>query len=93
MVLGCSALAASFLVAYGVGTLQHLNANAWYGGASKNLIDTTVDELEEGNTERVIEELKRLQQQFHPTYETRARYDTLIEDYMQRLGHDWKHAV
>ena len=93
VLLGCAAIAMSFLVAYGVGSLEHLNANAWYGGASQNLIETTVEELEKGNTEQVIEELKLLQEQFHPTYENRARYDKLIEDYMSRLGHEWKHAV
>lgn len=93
ILLGGGAIGMSLLVAYGVGSLEHLNANAWYGGASKNLIDTTIEELEAGNTEQVIEELKVLQEQFHPTYENRARYDKLIEEYMSRLGHEWKHAV
>ena len=93
MVLGCAALALSFVVAYGFGSLEHLNANAWYGGASKNLIDTTLEELEQGNTERVVEELRTLQEQFHPTYENRARYDKLIEEYMSRLGYEWEHEV
>jgi len=93
LVLGSSAIGLSFLIAYSVGSLEHLNANAWYGGASKNLIDTTVTELEKGNTEQVIRELKTLQNEFQPTYENRARYDKLIEGYLERLGHEWKHAV
>ena len=90
---GCAALAMSSLVAVGVGSLEHLNANAWYGGASKNLIDTTVEEIERGDTERLLKELKILQEQFQPTYENRARYDKLIEEFMSRLGKEWKHAV
>ena len=90
---GCAAIAASFLVAAGVGTLQHLTANAWYGGASKNLIDTTIDELEQGDSERLLQELKVLQDQFRPTYENRARYDELIKEFMSRLGKEWHHGV
>ena len=93
IVFGVAALSMSFLLAYGVGSLEHLNANSWYGGASKNLIDTNLDELEEGNTQQVIQELKRLQGQFHPTYEHRARYDELIEQYMSRLDHKAKPGV
>ena len=87
VLLGCSAIAMCFLVAFGVGTLEHLNANSWYGFASKNLIDTTIQELEQGNTDKVVEELKELQKQFQPTYENRARYDKLVEGYASRLGH------
>lgn len=90
---GIAALSMSFSVATGVGSLAHLNANAWYGGASKNLIDTTVEEMERGDTERLLKELKILQEQFQPTYENRARYDELIEEFMSRLGHPWKHSV
>src|SRR5688500_1698743 len=93
LLLGCSAISLSFLVAAGVGSLDRLNSNAWYGGASKNLIDATVEELESGNTDRVIQELKTLQRDFQPTYENRARYDKLIEDYLRRLGREWKHEV
>jgi hypothetical protein len=93
LLLGSSAIALSFLIAYTVGSLEHLNANAWYGGASKNLIDATVTELEKGNTEQVIRELKALQNEFQPTYENRARYDKLIEGYLEHLGHEWRHKV
>ena len=82
---GCAALAVSFLVAVGVGSLEHFNANAWYGGASKNLVDATVEEIEHGDTKRLLRELKVLQDQFQPTYKNRARYDKLIEDFVSRL--------
>lgn len=91
--IGIAALSMSFLVAAGVGSLEHLNANAWYGSASKNLIDTTVEEIECGDTQRLLEELKILQEQFHPTYENRAHYDELIEEFMSRLDRQWKHNV
>jgi len=93
IVAGVAALSMSFLVAAGVGSLEHFNANAWYGGASKNLIDTTIEEIERGETERLLKELKILQEEFQPTYENRARYDKLIEKFMSRLGHEWRDAV
>ena len=86
--LGCCSIGASFLIALAVGSLEHLNANAWYGGASQRLIDATIHELESGNTERVVEELRTLQSEFHPSYENRARYDGLVDDYVSRLGRD-----
>jgi len=93
IIAGIAAISMSFLVATGVGSLERLNSNAWYGGASKNLIDTTIEELERGETERLLEELKILQERFQPTYENRARYDTLIEEFISRLGQDWRDAV
>jgi len=90
---GIAAIAVSFLVAIGVGALEHLNANAWYGSASKNLIDTTIEELEHGDQARLLKELKSLQKEFQPTYENRARYDKLIEGFLSRLGRKRKHAV
>lgn len=83
----------NFFVAVGVGSLERLNANAWYGNASKNLIDTTIEEMERGDTDRLLKELKILQKQFQPTYENRARYDKLIEEFISRLGKEWNHAV
>ena len=85
LVAGLAALSMSFLIATGVGALEHLTANAWYGEASKRLVDTTVEELERGETERLLAELKILQQQFQPTYENRARYDELVETFVSRV--------
>jgi cytochrome c biogenesis protein CcdA len=83
---GCAAIAMSFLVAAGVGSLERFNSNAWYGFASKKLIDTTVEQVERGDTERLLRELKTLQEQFQPTYENRARYDQLVDDFVTRIG-------
>lgn len=85
LVAGLATISASYLVATGVGALEHLNANAWYGSASKMLVDATVEELERGETERLLAELKTLQEQFQPTYENRARYDELVETFVSRL--------
>lgn len=91
--LGLAALATSFLLAAGVGSFERFNSNAWFGEASKNLIDTTIDEIERGDTERLLKELKALQEQYQPTYEHRARYDELIKEFLSRLGREWKHVL
>src|SRR5262249_2198152 len=81
LLLGCCALA---LVGGGAGlaaTLgERFNSNAWYGAASGDLIDATVDALEGGRTGAVLAERKRLRGRFEPTYENRARYDRLVEE-------------
>ena len=74
------------MVAVGVGTLERLNANAWYGFASKDLVDATLDELQSGNTQGVKDNLRWLQSQFQPTYENRAHYDELVAAYVDRFG-------
>ena len=64
------------------------NANAWYGTATKNLIDSTIEGIEKGKSEKVLTELRRLQQQYQPTYENRARYDVLVEETVERMKGD-----
>jgi hypothetical protein len=56
------------------------NANIWFGAASKDLVDTTIAELEAGNQEHVLAALKCLQAKYAPTYENRARYDELTAE-------------
>ena len=80
--LGIAAIASSMGVAYVVasvvGDLARLNYNTSYGGASKDLVDTTIAEIEDGNIERVMKVLRRLNLDYHPTYENRANYDELV---------------
>lgn len=83
--LGSSALLIGFGVAFIVGTLNNFKYNAWYGHTTKQLIDTTVTELEAGRTEAVLSELKLLQDGFYPTYENRADYNVLVEKTVSRM--------
>jgi hypothetical protein len=78
MLVGGGTFLATFLV-------EHFNANASYDLASGDLIDATVLGVEEGRTDEVLAELKRLRGRFHPTYENRAGYDRLVEEYVARL--------
>jgi hypothetical protein len=78
LTLGVAAILSSFGVAFLAGTLQIMNSNVYFGRATKELIDTTITELEHGNTEDVVTSLKQLQQQYRPNYENRANYDDLV---------------
>lgn len=80
--LGILAIAMSFFVAFVVGSLEQLRSNTYFGDASKNLIETTLTELEAGNSEQVLDRLKKLQDKYHPTYETRASYKELVDEYV-----------
>ncbi len=72
-------------VSYLVGHFSRWNYNAWYGGASKQLIDTTITQIENGNTDRVINVLRRLRLDYRPTYEDRAHYDILIKEAVSQM--------
>lgn len=87
ILFGVLAIATSYLVAYGVGSLQMLNANAWYGDASEALVQSVIIELEEDETNRLLQELKWLEAKFEPTYENRAEYDELVGEFRPRLNH------
>lgn len=65
--------------------LNGFQYNAWYGGATGELIDTSVEEIEDGNADRVLKVWRSLDRQYQPTYENRANYDELVEDATQRI--------
>jgi len=62
-----------------------LNYNSYYGFAAKGLIEESVRGLESGHTSSVLTELRRLQQDYQPTYENRARFVPLVEATVERL--------
>ena len=84
--LGIVALGMSYFVAFVVGSLTQLNYNAWYGSASGDLIDTVTANVEAGNVEVLLRELRRLKNEYHPTYENRANYDKLVNEFVDRMA-------
>lgn len=88
--LGLGAMASSMGVASLVGMLSQLNYNAWYGSASKDLIDTTITQIEDGNIDRVMSVLRRLNLDYHPTYENRANYDELVKEAVSLMKGDFE---
>ena len=65
--------------------INQLNYNAWYGFATKGLIDETIRAIEAGHSDMVIQELKAFQAEYHPTYENRAKYVPLAETTTERM--------
>lgn len=51
--------------------------NATYGAATGELIRTSVQQMEDGNSERVLKVWRGLDRQYHPTYENKANYREL----------------
>ena len=86
LILGCGAILLSFGVAWVVGSLDRLESNAWYGAATKDLVQNTIEQLETGNTDHVLTELRRLRSGFHPSYESRSNYDKLVSKYVERVS-------
>jgi hypothetical protein len=86
ILLGTLAIFWSSALATGVGMLESLNSNAWFGSVTKDLIQNTIKELEAGNTDEVITELRRLRSRYEPSYENRAEYDKLVHEYVERVS-------
>ena len=78
--LGCIAILCSWGIAVMAAQIVRLNYNIWYSGATNKLITATVKKLEAGKNDLVIEELKKLQEQLHVTYEFRGNYDELVRE-------------
>lgn len=76
----------SYFVAFVIGSLTQLNYNSHYGSASADLIETVIVNLEGGNTDNLLRELKSLKAQFQPTYENRADYDGLVNGFVSRMA-------
>ena len=84
--LGVAAIGMSYFVAFVVGSLTRLDYNVNYGTASAELIQTVIANLEGGNEENLLRELKSLKAQYQPTYENRANYDGLVNDFVSRMA-------
>ncbi len=83
--LGLLALLWSFGVAALVGSLGNFNANIYFTDATKDLLDASVGALKTGKTDVVIREWTRANEEFHPTYENRARYRQIVDQAIEGM--------
>lgn len=60
--------------------LTTFNYNAWYGSATGDLIRTSLRQMEDGRSDRVLTVWRGLDRQYQPGYESRARYRELVEE-------------
>jgi hypothetical protein len=86
--LGVLAIMCCYGVAAMVGSLSMLSYNAWFGSATKDLINTTVEQVADGELDRVMKVLRALNRQYQPTYENRANYLELVEAATVRMRGD-----
>lgn len=84
--LGLASIACSFGVAFIAAQLVRLNYNAWYGTASERLIQAVIAETEARRTDHVLQILKRLDEEFGPTYENKGHYDELVQKTVDDLN-------
>jgi len=84
--LGVCAIVMSFGVAWIVGSLDRLQSNIYFSEATKDLIQNTIIELENGKQDAVLAELQALRDDFRPTYETRDDYDVLVDRYIHSIS-------
>jgi hypothetical protein len=87
--LGILSIGVVTVVTSGVNdVLTRFNYNAWYGSATGELISSSIKQIEDGRTDRVLKVWRGLGQQFHPTYENRAKYSELVEEAVTRIRGD-----
>ena len=65
--------------------LTRFNYNAWYGGATGDLIKTSLHQIDDGHLDRVLKVWRGLGQRCQPTYETGAGYQELVKEAADRM--------
>jgi hypothetical protein len=80
LLLGIATLTVGLVAADGFGNMGgQFEANSWFATNNTRLIDSAVSELERGHADKVLASLKQLQSQYHPNYENRSHFDTLVD--------------
>ena len=78
IVLGLGGMAGVFVVSNLLTISRQFEANSYYGFTSKELIESTIDALKNGQSEEVLNELRKLNEEYSPTYENKANYQELV---------------
>ena len=82
-IFGALTIVSACLIGWGVGMLQQLNYNAWYGHASKKLLEGVATSLPSDSPERKV--LEEAAQKFRPTYQDGDRYDLLVDSILESI--------
>ena len=78
VVVGCSA--------FWLGSvLESFGANHYFAEANKVLIGRIISDMEEGRDEQLLAELKTLNHNYQPSYETRSDLDVLVDDFVRNM--------
>jgi hypothetical protein len=65
---------------------ESLNYNIWYSSAASKMLDAYIAGLEEGRQEAVLNEMKRMTNELHVTYEQRGNFKELAERAAESLA-------
>ncbi len=60
--------------------LSHFQYNSDFGFATKDLIEASIEQIEDGHLDRVLKGWRGLNAQYRPTYENRAHYPELAAE-------------
>lgn len=78
--IGLFAIVVTIVFTYGLASmLTKFNHNAWFGGSTKSLVETSISQIEDGHLDRVLKAWRTLDAQYQPTYENRAGYKELVD--------------
>lgn len=86
IVMGVLSIAVALFVSVAVGSIDRMRSNSYFGDATGKLIDTVIAEMDAGNEKQLLKELKQLRTDYHPSYETRADFDKLVDNMADRLA-------
>ena len=78
--IGIVTICWSFGVAALFGSIESLNANAYFTAASEKLLEKSVQNLKAGRQEAVLREWSRANERFGTTYESRGQYSEIIDE-------------
>ena len=75
----------SIMIFTAASIIHRFTYNAWYGGAANGMIEACIARLEAGDSDAVLRELRRFDEEYSPTYEYRAHFDELAKGVASRL--------
>jgi hypothetical protein len=85
--VGCSVVVTTRVVGV-ISRFAYDEYNHWYGNVTSDLISTTVEQVEDGQLDRVMKVLRAMKAQYHPGHGNRADYQSLVTDATARMRGD-----
>ena len=84
--LGCVCLVAVGFCSHGLGrVLATFEANSYFAQSNKMLIDGIIFVLKDGREDQVLAELKSLNREYDPSYESRSELDMLVNTFVSNM--------
>lgn len=85
ILLGVGGMVGVFVVTSLLTMSERFETNSYFSFTSKELIESTIAGLKNGESERVLNGLEALNESYAPTYENKANYQELVRNYSKRL--------